>query len=329
MMKDIDVLGIGNAIVDVIARCDDAFLEQNKIQKGAMILVSEAEAKALYESMGPAVEISGGSASNTIAGIAALGGRAAYVGLVANDQLGEVFAHDIRSLGVEYMTPPHKDGIATARSFILVTPDGQRTMNTFLGACQYLGPTHIDPDQIARSHIVYMEGYLWDPPAAKQAFLKAMDLTEKSGGRVALTLSDSFCVDRYRGEFLDLVLNRVDILFANEAEITSLYQAKNFENAVAQVRTHAELVVLTRSEKGALILNNHMAYEVPAHPTQVVDTTGAGDLYAAGFLHGLTQGHDLETCGRMAALCASEIISHVGARPEACLKSLIKTEMGA
>lgn len=327
MNKDIDVLGIGNAIIDIISRCDDSFLTARNIEKGAMILVDETQAEALYADMGPAVEVSGGSAGNTIACIAALGGKAAYVGSVADDQLGAVYAHDIRSLGVEFTTAYDTSGIATARSFILVSPDGQRTMNTFLGACQNLGPKDIDEAQIRRARVVYMEGYLWDPVEAKKAFIKAMDIASAAGGKVALTLSDSFCVGRYREEFLDLVHNRVDILFANEAEIMSLYQVDTFEEAILQVKTHAEIAVLTRSEKGAVIISADQCLTIPAHPTEVVDTTGAGDLYAGGFLYGYSKGYDLETCGRIAAICAAEIISHIGARPEADLKALVKQHL--
>ena len=323
MTKDIDVLGIGNAIVDVLSRCEDNFLEERDIDKGAMILVDEAQAEALYAQMGPTIEVSGGSAGNTIAGIAALGGKAAYVGSIADDQLGAIYAHDIRSLGVEFETAVDESGIATARSFILVTPDGQRTMNTFLGACQNLGPDDIEEEQIKRAKVVYMEGYLWDPVEAKKAFIKAMDIASANGSKVSLTLSDSFCVGRYRDEFLDLVENRVDILFANEDEIISLYEASSFEDAVSKVKTHAEVAILTRSEKGAVILSGDEHIEVPAHPTTVEDTTGAGDLYAGGFLYGYTQGYDLETCGKIAAVCAAEIISHIGARPEVDLKELI------
>jgi sugar/nucleoside kinase (ribokinase family) len=322
----LDVLGIGNAIVDVLARTDDAFLAKHGLQKGSMMLIDAVGADRLYSEMGPAIEASGGSAANTIAGIAALGGETGFIGRVANDQLGEVFTHDIRSLGVEYLTKMGSDGTPTARSFVLVTPDAERTMNTFLGASQGLSIDDIDEEQVKRAKITYLEGYLWDPEDAKKAFLKAMEISKGAGNKVALTLSDSFCVGRYREEFQGLVENKVDILFANEEEIKSLYEVDDFEDAVTQVKAHAELIVLTRGEKGAVILKDLERFEVPSEPAKVEDTTGAGDLYAAGFLYGYTQGYDMEKCGKIAALCASEVISHVGARPEENLKELIASK---
>lgn len=324
----LDVVGIGNAIVDVLARTEDAFLKEHNLTKGSMALTSAEDAEKLYNAMGPAVEVSGGSAANTIAGIAALGGNAGFIGKIANDQLGEVFTHDVRSLGVEYTTTPTSDGTPTARSFILVTPDAERTMNTFLGACQELGPDDVDEDMIKRAKVLYLEGYLWDPAEAKKAFLKAMDIAKNSDTKVSLTLSDSFCVDRYKDEFKDLVENQVDILFANEAEITALYDEENFDKAAELASKHLHLVIITRGEKGAVIVSDGKRIDVPASPTTVEDTTGAGDLYAAGFLYGYTQGYDHEVCGKIAALCASEIISHVGARPEADLKALVKKKLG-
>ena len=323
----LDVVGIGNAIVDVLCKTDDAFLSRHKMDKGAMILISEEQAHAIYKDMGPATEISGGSAANTIAGIAALGGRGGFIGKIANDQMGQVFTHDIRSLGVEFTTPHSTTGVSTALSYILVTPDAQRTMNTFLGACQELSVNDVDEDLIRRASITYLEGYLWDPPAAKEAFLKAMDIAHKAGNRVALTLSDSFCVHRYHSEFLQLVENQVDILFANEEEIKALFATDNFDVAAAEAAKHLHFAVLTRSEKGAVIVSEGETIAVPALPTEVVDTTGAGDLYAAGFLYGVTQGKDLATCGRIAAITAAEVISHIGARPEADLKELVAEKL--
>lgn len=315
-----DVVGIGNAIVDILSRIDDAFLETHLIGKGAMHLIDEVQAKTLYDAMGPAVEISGGSAANTIAGIASFGGRGAYIGKVRDDQLGEVFTHDIRSVGVAFESEPATEGPATARSMILVTPDGERTMNTFLGACVGLGPDDIHPDQIAAASITYMEGYLWDPPAAKEAFLKAASLAHAAGRNVSLTLSDAFCVDRYREEFRKLIVDDIDILFANEAEICSLYEVNDFDSALQAVRRDCELAALTRSEKGCVIVQGDEVHVVDAYPVEkVVDTTGAGDLFASGFLHGLTTGRSPADCGRLGALAAAEIISHIGARPEVSL----------
>ncbi len=324
----LDVVGIGNAIVDVLARTEDAFLAEHNLTKGSMALTSAEDAEKLYAAMGPAVEVSGGSAANTIAGVAALGGTAGFMGKVADDQLGEVFSHDIRSLGVEYTTTPTSDGTPTARSFILVTPDAERTMNTFLGACVELGPDDVNEEMIKNAKVLYLEGYLWDPEEAKKAFLKAMDIANNSDTKVALTLSDSFCVDRFKHEFIELVENQVDILFANEAEITELYGEKNFDKAAQMAAEHLHLVILTRSEKGAVIISDGNRIDIPAFDTSVEDTTGAGDLYAAGFLYGFTQGYSHEDCGKIAALCASEIISHVGARPETDLNALVKEKLG-
>ncbi|MGF7158612.1 adenosine kinase [Rhodoligotrophos appendicifer] len=318
----IDVLGIGNAIVDVLSRTDDAFLTKHSMVKGSMRLIDEETAHSLYEDMGPAVEISGGSAANTIAGVAALGSSAAFIGKVRNDQLGEVFGHDIRAVGVEFNSPPSAEGPATARCLILVTADGERTMNTFLGASTALTPEDIDDELVARSAITYLEGYLWDPEQAKQAFLKAARTARRSGNKVALSLSDAFCVDRHRDSFLELVNSDVDILFANESEITSLYQTRTFDEALGRAKASGKLIVLTRSEKGCVVVEGERATAVAAHPVgDVVDTTGAGDLFAAGFLFGLTKGRALENCAAIGALAAAEIISHIGARPE---KNLIE-----
>jgi sugar/nucleoside kinase (ribokinase family) len=319
-----DVLGIGNAIVDVIARTEDDFLIRQNMRKGGMQLIDEARAEAIYQAMGPAIEISGGSAANTIVGVASFGGRAAFVGKVKDDQLGRVFAHDIRAAGVAFDTPPDADGPSTARSYILVTPDGERTMNTFLGAAQDLHPNDIDADAIAGAAITYLEGYLWDPPQAKEAFLKAAKIAHGAGRSVALTLSDAFCVDRYRAEFLDLIRNgTVDIVFANEHELHSLYQTADFETAVDALRNDARLAVITRSEKGCVVVTREQTDAVRAAPIErVVDATGAGDLFAAGFLVGLSRGADNRTCAQLGALAAAEVIQHLGARPESSLKQL-------
>jgi sugar/nucleoside kinase (ribokinase family) len=319
----IDVTGIGNAIVDVLAHADDAFLATHGLTKGTMALVDEARARALYQHMGQCVEISGGSAANTVAGVASLGGRAAYVGKVSDDQLGEVFSHDIRAVGVAFDTVPARGGISTARCLILVTPDAQRTMNTFLGACRELGPADIDEALIARSKVTYMEGYLWDPPAAKEAFLKACRAARAAGRRTSLSLSDPFCVERHRGEFLELIDAHIDIVFANEREICALYEVSRLEDALAAVRGRCEIAVVTRSEHGSLVLAGSETYEVAAEPTTVVDTTGAGDLFAAGFLFGYTRGRPLPECARLGSICAAEVISHFGARPEASLQQLV------
>ncbi|HZQ01545.1 MAG TPA: adenosine kinase [Reyranella sp.] len=319
-----DVLGIGNAIVDVIAHADESFITKHDLVKGSMTLIDEARAEALYGAMGPGVEVSGGSCGNTIAGVASFGGKGAYVGKVRNDQLGAVFGHDLRATGVTFETRPATEGPATARCLILVTPDAQRTMNTYLGACTGLGPHDIDPAQVAAAHVTYVEGYLWDPPQAKQAVLKAFDAAHAAGRQVSITLSDAFCVDRYREEFRALVRDKVDILFANESEITSLYQVNSFEEALAAARAENKICALTRSEKGSVIVKGAETHAVPAAPVgRVVDTTGAGDLYAAGFLFGLTHGKPLPECARLGGIAAAEIISHVGARPETALKRLI------
>jgi sugar/nucleoside kinase (ribokinase family) len=319
-----DVLGIGNAIVDVIARAEDDFLARHEMRKGGMALIDEARAGAIYDAMGPAIEISGGSAANTIAGVASLGGRAAFIGKVKTDLLGKAFQHDIRAAGVAFTTPPATDGASTARSYILVSPDGERTMNTYLGAAQNLHPDDIDVQAVSSAAITYLEGYLWDPRDAKDAFLKAARIAHEADRLVALTLSDAFCVDRYRDEFLDLVRSRqVDLLFANEAELHSLYQTEDFDTAVAAVREDARLAVVTRSEKGCLVVTREKTEAVHAFPVErVVDTTGAGDLFAAGFLFGLARGADHTNAARLGAMAAAEVIQHLGARPETSLKAL-------
>ncbi len=319
-----DVLGIGNAIVDVIARAEDDFLVAHGMHKGTMALIDQKRAEKIYRAMGPAVESSGGSAANTIVGVASFGGRAAFVGKVKNDELGQAFTHDIRAARVAFDTKPATAGPSTARCYIMVTPDGERTMNTFLGAAQDLHPKDIDEAAIAASAVVYLEGYLWDPPHAKEAFVKAADIAHKSGRRVALTLSDAFCVDRYRAEFLNLIRKgTVDILFANERELHSLYETSDFDTAVKQLRADARLAVVTRSEKGCVVVARDGVEAVQAMPIEkVVDVTGAGDLFAAGFLVGHSHGKDHRTAARLGALAAAEVIQHIGARPAVSLKAL-------
>ncbi len=322
------VVCMGNAIVDIIARVDDAFLEKHDREKGAMLLVDADTSARIYDDMPPAVERSGGSAGNTAAGIANFGGSAGYIGKVHDDQLGTVFRHDIRAAGVQFNTKAASEGAPTATSMILVTPDAQRTMNTFLGACTEISEADVVEEEIAAAEILYVEGYLWDTPPMKAAVLKAMDLAIKNGTKVSLTLSDSFCVDRFRDEFRDLVENKVDILFANEAEIVSLYQVDSFEEAVLQLKKHVRLAALTRSEKGSLLMTTDQSVAVQAFPSDVVDTTGAGDLYAAGVLYGLTSGHGLEVSGKLGSLAAAEVISHLGARPEVSLEQIAREKLG-
>ncbi|HAM47573.1 MAG TPA: adenosine kinase [Alphaproteobacteria bacterium] len=319
-----DILGIGNAIVDVIAHADDRFLTDRGITKGGMTLIDADGATSLYGDMAPGIEMSGGSAANTIAGAASLGARAAYIGKVRNDQLGEVFAHDIRAIGVHYDTPLAETGPPTARCLILVTPDAQRSMNTFLGASQELGPDDVDAALVAAATITYLEGYLWDPVHAKAAFRKAMDIAHGAGRQVAMTLSDSFCVDRYRQEFRELVDHQIDILFANEDEIKSLYEVDDFDDALQAVRGKCDIVALTRSEKGSVILTGDEVHVIDAAPVaKVVDTTGAGDLFAAGFLYGITNGLGPAESAGIGGRAAAEVISHMGARPEIDLKTLL------
>jgi sugar/nucleoside kinase (ribokinase family) len=323
-----DVIAIGNAIVDVLAHADEAFLEAHGMVSGSMQLIDEPTAHQIYADMGPGIEISGGSAANTAAGLASLGARVGFVGRVRDDELGEVFAHDIRAAGVAFQAQPAIDGPATARCLILMTADAQRTMNTFLGASSLISPADIDESFVGGARIVFCEGYLWDLPEAQAALAKGMDAARAAGGKVAFSLSDSFCVDRHRAEFLDLAEHRVDVLFANEDEICSLYQVGSFDEAAAAAAGHCEIACLTRSGKGSVIVTSDgQRIEVAAHPVEVVDSTGAGDLYAAGFLYGLTRGDDLERCARMGSLAAAEVISHVGARPEADLSALFAAEL--
>jgi len=319
-----DVLAIGNAIFDVLVQADENFLARHAMAKGSMSLIDEERAAAIYRDMGPATEMSGGSAANTIVGLASLGARTAYVGKVKNDQIGQMYTHDIRAAGVAFDTVPAADGPATGCSYILVTPDGERTMNTYLGAAQNLSPADIDPDQIAASRFTYLEGYLWDPKDAKEAFVKAAAIAHDAGREVALTLSDAFCVDRYRDEFVELMRGgTVDLVFANEAELHSLYQTSDFDAALKQLREDATLGIVTRSENGCVVVSNDGVISVPAFPIQrLVDTTGAGDLFAAGFLFGLVRQSGYENAGRLGGLAAAEVIQHIGARPQVSLKQL-------
>jgi adenosine kinase len=319
-----DVLGIGNAIVDVIARAEDDFLVAQGMNKGAMALIDEARALAIYDAMGPAVETSGGSAANTIVGLASLGARTAFIGKIKDDGLGRAYSHDIRAAGVSFPTKPATAGPSTGRCYVLVTPDGERTMNTYLGAAQELQRADIDADAVASSAFLYLEGYLWDPKNAKEAFIKAARIAHDAGRKVALSLSDAFCVDRWRDEFLQLMRSRtVDLIFANEAELHSLYQTADFSTALAALRADIAVAVVTRSGEGCVVVGGDGVEAVPAFPVErVVDTTGAGDLFAAGFLFGLARGADDRTCGRLGAMAAAEIIQHIGARPEASLRDL-------
>jgi len=324
MTAEKQVVCIGNAIVDVIARVEDSFLDKHDRIKGSMMLVDAETSARLYDDMPPAVERSGGSAGNTAAGIASFGGSAAYIGKVHADQLGKVFQHDIRAVGVDFETAPATEGAPTATSMILVSPDAQRTMSTYLGACTELTPADIDESVIKGAAVVYVEGYLWDTPSMKASVLKAYEYAGEADTLVSLSLSDSFCVDRFRTEFRELVEEKVDLLFANEAEIMSLYEVDSFEEAVACLRPHVKVAALTRSEKGSVVITPDARVEVPAFPTKVEDTTGAGDLYAAGFLYGYTAGRSLEDCATLGGFAAAEVISHLGARPEVSLVAFAK-----
>jgi len=327
MSKTIDVLGIGNAIVDVLSSAEDDALVAAGLHKGAMQLVDEKRSGELYALMGPTTIVSGGSAANTMAGLASFGRAAAFVGKVKDDDAGREFAHDIRKAGVGFDTPYAGDGAATARCLIFVTPDGQRTMNTFLGACQALGPDDIDDSLAASAKVLYMEGYLWDPPDAKSAFLKAAKISRAHGRKVALSLSDAFCVDRYRDEFLGLIRDGVvDILFANESEAHALYQTADFDTALKELRSEANLLaVVTRSAQGAVVVQGASVVAAPAFPVEtVVDTTGAGDLFAAGFLAGFTRDLPHDKSAALGALAAAEVISHFGARPQKDLLQLAR-----
>ena len=312
-----DVVGIGNAIVDVLSHADEGFLVRHGMVKGTMKLIDAKQVDALYRAAGPAIEASGGSAANTVAGVAALGGRAAFIGKVSNDQFGGVFRHDIRAMRVRFDTAPAMAGAPTARCLVFVTPDAQRTMLTFLGACLDLSEADIDTDLVAAAKVTYLEGYLWDPPQAKLAFLKAADTAHKAGGDVALSLSDPCCVERHRAELVLLVENHIDILFANEAEICALWQTDDFDSALQATRGKCRIAALTRSAKGSVVLAGDEVHVVDAARVErVIDSTGAGDQYAAGFLYGHVTGRRPQNCGRIASLAAAEVIGHFGARPE-------------
>jgi sugar/nucleoside kinase (ribokinase family) len=321
-MPKFDVLTIGNAIVDILARCEDSFLEDNAIIKGAMNLIDAERAEFLYSKMGPAVEASGGSAGNTAAGIASFGGKAAYFGKVAEDQLGQIFQHDIRAQGVHYQTKPEGLHPPTARSMIFVTPDGERSMNTYLGACVELGPEHVEEEVVAEAKVTYFEGYLWDPPRAKDAIREAARIAHENGREVSMTLSDPFCVGRYRAEFLDLMRSgTVDIVFANKHELLSLYETEDFELALGKIASDCKLAAVTLSEEGAVIVRGSERVKIDAYAIEeLVDTTGAGDLFASGFLYGYTQGRSLEDCGKLGCLAAAEVIQQIGPRPLVSLK---------
>lgn len=321
-MRDYDVLCIGNAIVDIIAQCDDAFLVENGIIKGAMNLIDAERAELLYSRMGPAIEASGGSAGNTAAGVASLGGRAAFFGKVSSDHLGAIYQHDIRAQGVAFDTRPLTGHPPTARSMIFVTPDGERSMNTYLGACVELGPEDVEADKAAGAKVTYFEGYLWDPPLAKEAIRLTARHAHAAGREVAMTLSDPFCVDRYRDEFLDLMRSgTVDIVFANESELKSLYQTSSFEVALDLIRKDCKLAAVTRSELGSVIIRRGETVPIEAIEIErLVDTTGAGDLYAAGFLFGYTAGRSLDDCGKLGSLAAGLVIQQIGPRPRNSLR---------
>ena len=323
-----DVVGIGNAIVDVLGQVDDSLLDEHGLNKGTMTLVDAEAARTLYDAMGPGTEISGGSAANTMAGIASLGGRGAFIGKVRDDQLGAIFRHDIAAAGIDFETAAATEGPPTAMCLVFVTADGQRTMQTYLGICTELSTADIDRARIATAAVTYLEGYLWDPPKARAAFLAAAETAHEAGGRVALTLSDPFVVDRHREGLRDFAEHHVDILFANEAEILSLYEVDSFDAAMQQVRGHCEIAALTRSEKGSVVVSGREVHVIDAEPVaRVVDTTGAGDLYAAGFLHALSRDWPLASCARIGSIAAAEVISHIGARPQCSLADLVAAKL--
>ena len=319
----LDVVGIGNAIVDVLVQTDDAFLTQHGLQKGGMALIDEQQAETLYTASGPGLETSGGSVANTMVGIAQLGGRAGFIGRVRDDQLGGIFSHDIRAVGARFDTPAATTGATTARCLIYVTPDAERTMCTFLGASTQLEPEDLDLSMVRDTKVLYLEGYLWDSPAAKRAFIAAADVCREAGGQVALSLSDGFCVDRHRESFLELVNGHVDVLFANEVEIKSLYETDDFDTALEKVGGCCSVIAVTRGGEGSVVLSGGQRWDIGIFGLgELVDTTGAGDLYAGGFLHGYTQGESLERCGQLGALCAGQIVTQLGARPQVSLREL-------
>lgn len=326
--KAVELLGIGNALVDVLANVDDRFIESeeaNGMIKGAMVLVDEGRAKAVYDKMPPSVEVSGGSAANTMAGFASFGGNGAFIGKVAKDQLGDVFEHDLKAQGIDYRTSRLIEGPETGRCMILVTPDAQRTMNTFLGASIQLRPDDIDAELVAKADISYLEGYLFDPEHAKDAFRKAGDIVKQNNKKLALTLSDTFCVDRHREDFLDLVSGPVDIVFANEEELKTLFQTDDLMAACDAIAQKCDIAAVTRGEKGSVVIHGEERFDIAAiPPSDLVDTTGAGDLYAAGFLYGQAKGKSLAECGHLGSVAAAEVISHMGPRPKVSLADLAK-----
>jgi fructokinase len=328
MTKKYQVVGIGNAMVDVLCHTEDAFLAENGVEKGIMQLIDMTRARELYGRMGPSIEVSGGSAANTIAGIAALGGRTAYVGKVKDDQLGAIFAHDLRAQGAVYETPlapaDHPNGHETGRCMVLVTPDGERSMNTYLGMSEYLAPGDIDTAQVAEAEWLYLEGYRFDGPDSHEAFAKAIRAAKDAGGKVSLTLSDPFCIERHRDAFRRMIVEDLDLLFCNRAEMLSMYRTESLDAALDAARREVAIVVCTDSENGAHVIRGDDYWHAEAVPTRIVDATGAGDLFASGFLWGLAEGRDLLTCGRMGCVAASEVIGHLGARPEADLKALYR-----
>lgn len=322
--KKFDVLTVGNAIVDIISQCEDDFLQENGIIKAAMNLIDEDRAEKLYAAMGPAIETSGGSAGNTAAGMASLGADVAYFGKVADDHLGEVFRHDTRAIGVHFETESLKDSLNTARSMIFVTPDGERSMNTYLGACTKLTPADVDAEVVASSGITYFEGYLWDPEEAKAAIRETANIAHEHKRLVSMSLSDSFCVDRFRDEFLELIRTKtVDIVFANDAELKSLYQTSSLQAGIDAIREECALAIITQGNKGCTVATRQETHQINAHPiNNLVDTTGAGDLFASGFLFGLARDFKLADCARLGSLCAAEVIQHIGPRPQISLKQL-------
>lgn len=321
---ELDVVGIGNAIVDVLVQTDDAFLQQQGLQKGGMALIDEQQAEVLYNASGPGLETSGGSVANTMVGIAQLGGQVGFIGRVRDDQLGSIFSHDIRAVGARFDTPAATSGATTARCLIYVTPDAERTMCTFLGASTQLEPDDLDLSMVKQTKVLYLEGYLWDSPAAKRAFIAAAEACKNAGGQVALSLSDGFCVDRHRDSFLELVNGHVDVLFANESEIKSLYSTDDFDAALAQVKGCCSVAALTRGEQGSVVLSGDQRWDIASYALgDLIDTTGAGDLYAGGFLHGYTQGLALETCGQIGSICAGQVVTQLGPRSQESLKNLV------
>ena len=328
MSKPVQVIGIGNAIVDVIASIEERFLDENGVEKGIMQLIDTARAVELYGRMGPAREVSGGSAANTIAGLAALGARTAYVGKVKDDQLGAIFAHDLRAQGAGYATPlaPRDHAAETGRCMVLVTPDGERSMNTYLGVSEFLAPEDVDEAEMAGAEWIFLEGYRFDGPDSQAAFGKAIRATKSNGGKVAITLSDPFCVERHRDAFLAMIRADVDLLVANEHELCSLYLTEDLAVAMGRAEAEVQVTACTVGERGAHVLAGGERVHAPATAVRVVDATGAGDLFASGFLHGLTGGRDWLTCARMGCLAAGEVIGHIGARPEADLRALFAAE---